>query len=476
MVFETIPDRLLYLSLLKRYCQYGGVGRCVLGATGGQDGGPGSWQLAELSRGALDQIKRLRVVIRTYSSPDVRVSLSLPESARKLLAGSGVALADPARGRADAIMHIHACCGPDSANYVIVGKQYSGADVGGVILVENEGRPLYVSTLFGEISAPFVIRGFAGYGTPASAPFEEALERGILLPLGMLLGPKALSPLLDQRALEPLLAAVKDDDALCRAAAIEALGKLKDPRAIEPLLAALKEELHVVRSTAIEALGRLKDLRASEPLSAAFRDESLQIGVTMALGELNDPRAVDLLRASLRRGCFSVEVAAHLLGPGAGPAEERTSRQDKQRLMLIRQKLGYVVGAAAKQPLDTFRRTVAHPQPNDLGRMTVKETPLTQVRILGHNATTVPGGVLPHEGIGGGLETHLAHVQGSRVAILQRCWQVRGQVLVEQESHTGIVASLRSRSAAKARQARISSRVRSGKSARISSSVIPPAR
>ena len=51
------------------------------------------------------------------------------------------------------------------------------------------------------------------------------------------------------------------------------------------------------------------------------------------------------------------------------------------------------------------------------------------------------------------------------------------EVLVEEQPHAGgTETNLRSRSAAKARQARMSSRVKSGKSRRISSSLIPDAR
>src|SRR5439155_11911897 len=49
-------------------------------------------------------------------------------------------------------------------------------------------------------------------------------------------------------------------------------------------------------------------------------------------------------------------------------------------------------------------------------------------------------------------------------------------VFVEEEFHATEFTSRRSRAAANARHARISSRVRSGKSFRISSSLIPPAR
>src|SRR4051812_45626039 len=72
-----------------------------------------------------------------------------------------------------------------------------------------------------------------------------------------------------------------------------------------------------------------------------------------------------------------------------------------------------------------------------------------------------------------------------RMADMGRTGEVRGeephepvrQVLVEQQFHDGGITIIRrSRSAAKARHARMSSAVRSGKSARISSCVIPPAR
>src|SRR5712691_6213269 len=54
--------------------------------------------------------------------------------------------------------------------------------------------------------------------------------------------------------------------------------------------------------------------------------------------------------------------------------------------------------------------------------------------------------------------------------------QLVTDVLVEEQLHATELARRRSRAAAKASAARMSSRVRSGKSLRIASSVIPPAR
>jgi HEAT repeat protein len=64
--------------------------------------------------------------------------------------------------------------------------------------------------------------------------------------------PKALGEIKDPRAVEPLIAALKDKG-VCAAAAY-ALGEIKDPRAVEPLIAALKDESFSVRRAAAEAL------------------------------------------------------------------------------------------------------------------------------------------------------------------------------------------------------------------------------
>src|SRR5712691_362596 len=64
-----------------------------------------------------------------------------------------------------------------------------------------------------------------------------------------------------------------------------------------------------------------------------------------------------------------------------------------------------------------------------------------------------------------------------RVEVCETVQKTGREILVEEQPHAGGTdTNLRSRSAAKARQARMSSRVRSGKSRRISSSLIPDAR
>lgn len=63
-----------------------------------------------------------------------------------------------------------------------------------------------------------------------------------------------------------------------------------------------------------------------------------------------------------------------------------------------------------------------------------------------------------------------ADVPGVRIFLLQSVNETMGEILIEEKLHDGgIDTSFRSRSAAKAKQARMSSRARSGKSLRISS-------
>ena len=63
-----------------------------------------------------------------------------------------------------------------------------------------------------------------------------------------------------------------------------------------------------------------------------------------------------------------------------------------------------------------------------------------------------------------------------RKYLRQSAYQRRGEVLIEEKLHAGIELSRRSRFAAKARLARMSSDVRSGKSVKISACDIPEAR
>ena len=118
---------------------------------------------------------------------------------------------------------------------------------------------------------------------------------------------KALGAIGDARAMEPLIAALKDKDSAVRKAAAEALDHLgwkpaQDESAgwywmakhdwdkcvalgalaMEPLIAALKDENEYVREAAARTLGEIKDPRAVQPLIDALQDKKWFVRRTAA--------------------------------------------------------------------------------------------------------------------------------------------------------------------------------------------------
>jgi len=65
----------------------------------------------------------------------------------------------------------------------------------------------------------------------------------------------------DARAVEPLVAALKDRDRGLRVCAASALGAIKDPRAAAPLIVALNDKDEYVRLSAAKALDGLESFR-----------------------------------------------------------------------------------------------------------------------------------------------------------------------------------------------------------------------
>jgi HEAT repeat protein len=163
----------------------------------------------------------------------------------------------------------------------------------------------------------------------------------------------ALGEIGDPRAVEPLIAALGDENLNVRIDAAKALGKIGDPRAVEPLIAALGDEnLNVridaaealskigvpavahlivalgnedqrVRSGAAKALGKIGDPRAVEPLIAALEDEDFWVrqSVIVALGSVSDERAVEPLIIALQAKYWGHRdwVAAEVLGEIGDP-------------------------------------------------------------------------------------------------------------------------------------------------------------
>jgi HEAT repeat protein len=99
----------------------------------------------------------------------------------------------------------------------------------------------------------------------------------------------------DERAIMPLIAALRDQEWNVREAAQDALAQVGSP-AVEPLIKALRE--YQIRRYAIQVLGKIKDERVLDPLMAQLRNEEFKDFATQALVDVGSP-AVERLTAVL---------------------------------------------------------------------------------------------------------------------------------------------------------------------------------
>jgi HEAT repeat protein len=110
---------------------------------------------------------------------------------------------------------------------------------------------------------------------------------------------------------------LKNQDTQKRVKAAEALQNTVDERAVKPLIDALKDSFWQVRNEAALALGKAGDLRAAQPLVHTMEDTSgyVRWAAAWALGELKVYAAVPRLIAALNDdfenfGRFPVRLAA----------------------------------------------------------------------------------------------------------------------------------------------------------------------
>jgi len=130
---------------------------------------------------------------------------------------------------------------------------------------------------------------------------------------------------------DPLIAALKDENYDVREAATQALGRIGKP-AVEPLIVALRDEDWRTRCRAADALGEIGDARAVQPLIAAAlqdRNRRVQEDATQALGKIGDVRTVELLITALKNENWDVREAAAValgkIGWQPGDITERAS-------------------------------------------------------------------------------------------------------------------------------------------------------
>jgi HEAT repeat protein len=156
-------------------------------------------------------------------------------------------------------------------------------------------------------------------------------------------------------AVEPLIAALKDQDAQVRVAAVAALGRQRDARAAESLAALLRRGVFELREAAAEALGQTGDARAVPPLLGALRDPEHSVR-RIAAG------ALDLLGWEPDRGTDGAAywvakeewarcgtLGAPAIGPLTGVLEDPYFSRDAYRAVAVA--LGQTGDARALEPL-----------------------------------------------------------------------------------------------------------------------------
>ena len=99
----------------------------------------------------------------------------------------------------------------------------------------------------------------------------------------------------DERAVAPLITALRDDEWNVREAAEDSLAMIGSP-AVEPLIKALRE--YQIRRYVIKILGKIKDERVLDPLFVQLRNEEFKDDATAALVDVGLP-AVERLTAVL---------------------------------------------------------------------------------------------------------------------------------------------------------------------------------
>jgi len=165
----------------------------------------------------------------------------------------------------------------------------------------------------------------------------------------------------DARATDPLIASLADADADVRKVVAKALGQIRNTRALEPLIAALRDNNELVCRYAADALAKIGDTRAVEPLIAALRTRKSVYEVPEALGEIGDARAVGPLIAALGDDDAPRGLVAEALGKiGDARAVEPLIAALRDNDARVRgraaEALGKIGDARAVQPLTTMLR------------------------------------------------------------------------------------------------------------------------
>ncbi|NPV61112.1 MAG: HEAT repeat domain-containing protein [Methanotrichaceae archaeon] len=124
---------------------------------------------------------------------------------------------------------------------------------------------------------------------------------------------------------EKLIEALKDPHMLVRSNAIVLLSKREPSSVLGALIQAMKDEDNVVRSNAMVAIASFGP-QASDRVIEALSDPDPEIraGAAWVMGELKDPRAVELLEklAQDEDPLARIQAKASLMAMGKGPKKK----------------------------------------------------------------------------------------------------------------------------------------------------------
>ena len=145
-------------------------------------------------------------------------------------------------------------------------------------------------------------------GVPAIEPLATALRNGFSHEREA--AASTLGQIRNARAVDPLIAALKDESMEVRRAATEALEQIGS-LAVEPLIMAIANGGSDARHV-INVLGQIGGAHATEVLVDTLSHEDWQVrqAATGALGEIGDTRAIEPLLTLLNNGTYSERESA----------------------------------------------------------------------------------------------------------------------------------------------------------------------
>lgn len=129
-------------------------------------------------------------------------------------------------------------------------------------------------------------------GRPAVEPLTESARA--VYPQERKAAIEILGQIRDERSVDPLIAALQDEDASVRCTAAWYLGNAGGERVIGPLIAALDDKDILTRCAAVRSLAFLKRSEAVTPLIAMLQNQDADVvwKVAGALGQIGDSRAI----------------------------------------------------------------------------------------------------------------------------------------------------------------------------------------